>query len=256
MLECPNCGEFFTPVNLKTTGGSITVDHCINCGGSWFDPYEINRITTKDVYILGQSLLIKKNEVPWGKMERLCPRDFHELQKEKSEISIEHISMERCPECKGIFIMQADLAKLKSAQTTKIATYKSLSLPFSLNSVLIPFVFVSLLMLSTFMTITNLDDAQNSQIKAQEELKSVKSIPITDSTVAILFLTNSNTITYIEYQTNILDQKKLRISDTPSKTHQITLTNLKPGTKYTYYILIQQPNGEMIRSKAYNFTTK
>ncbi len=256
MLECPNCGEFLTPISINTTGGSLDLDHCLNCGGTWFDPYEINRITTSDVLKLGQILSIKKKDVPWGKMERLCPRDFNELHREKPEISMENIVMERCSHCRGIFIMQKDLAKLKGTQESKINTFKKQNLPFSLAAVFIPFVAVSLLMFSTFMTITNLSDAQNSQIKATGQLQALETIPVTDSTVSILFLTKSETKTSITYGTNFIDQKTQVVSIVPTKTHQTTLKNLKPGTLYSYRIIIELPSGEKVQSKVYTFETK
>lgn len=256
MLECPNCGELLTPINVATTGGQITVDHCLNCGGTWFDPYEINRLKIEDVHKIGWHLTIKKNDIPWGKMERLCPKDFHELKIEKPDIIKENVSIERCHVCHGIFISQENLLKVKMAQQEKISTYKRLSLPFSLTAVFIPFVFVSLLMFSTFMTITRLDDAQNSQIKAAEEIQALQFIPITDSTVSILFLTKSETTTSIEYGTNILDQKTVTIDETPSKTHQTNLKNLNPGTLYRFRIIIDLKDGRKVKSKEFTFTTK
>ena len=256
MLDCPNCEGILTPINVGTTGGSLTIDHCPNCSGSWFDPYEINRISLKDVLRLSENLLIKKREMPPPKIERLCPRDFHPLARQSPDIIPEHISMERCLSCHGIFIMQKELEKLKSSQTTRVNIFKNLSIPFSLNAIFIPFIFISLLMFSTFMTITSLDDAQNSAVRAKEEIQLTKAVPITDSTVSIFFLTTSKTTSEITYGTGLFDQKTETVSTIPTKTHQIILTSLAPGTTYKYKIILILPDGHKLTSKEYTFNTE
>ncbi len=257
MLDCPNCGELLSPIHITTSGrGSITIHHCVNCSGTWFDNYDINRLTLTDVYRIAASSLIKKREIPWGKLDRLCPRDFHPLQRFKTEVTQENLNIERCPHCGGIFIMQKDLEKLKLAQTAKINIFKSLNIPFpSLHAFFIPIFFVGLLLFSTFLTVTNLENAKESETKAKEEISSVTNVSIDSQSTAILFLTESPVVSSLEYGTNLFDQKVLVVSQTPQISHKITLTKLSPNTTYHFYIILTLPTGEKVVSQQYSFTT-
>jgi len=62
-MLCPACGNILQKLSVTTKqGGRFEVDHCGRCGGTWFDPYEINRIPYHEVMALSQlTVLPKKN---------------------------------------------------------------------------------------------------------------------------------------------------------------------------------------------------
>lgn len=257
MLECPNCGEILTPIHLSTDGGGhITVDHCGSCGGTWFDNYEINRVSYEDVFKIAANTAIKKREPSPGKMERLCPQDSSKLEKLKTNLTEENLYLERCPACGGVFVGQKDLEKIKLAQKTKIHYYQNSGLPFpQLSAIFIPIVFVGLLLFSTFLTVTNLRDAQQSQTSAKEQLSAVTAIPVSETSEAVMYLTASSTVTSIQYGTNIFNKKVAAVDISPSRTHQIVLKGLTPGTTYYYVISLTLPSGQAVASPEYSFTT-
>ncbi|MBI4067147.1 zf-TFIIB domain-containing protein [Candidatus Gottesmanbacteria bacterium] len=258
MLDCPNCGDLLVSIStLSTNNEEISVDHCLSCSGTWFDRYEINRIRLSGIYKIAQATDIKRKEPPWGKMERLCPRDFTTLQIYRTQVTPENVEMERCRKCGGIFTTQKVLEKFKMAQAAKMNTYAKSTLPFiTLSSVFIPIFFVSLLLFSTFLAVTNLKDAKENQTRAKELLSGLTIIPVDPTRVAILFLTQSKLTTDIEYGTNMINKKTVSVSIFPSSLHQINLTNLTPNTTYKFRIVIKSDKYEKIISEEYRFTTE
>lgn len=258
MLDCPNCGEQLTPIIINTgTHARLTIDHCIHCGGTWFDHYEINRITLADVYKITGATQIKRNQMPWGKMERLCPKDSSRLMPFKSEITEERMHIERCTSCGGMFIMEKDLERLKMAQMSKLHYYKSNEIPFpSLKLFFIPLFFVGLLLFSTFLTVTKLNDAMESRTRAKDTVTAVTTIPVTGNIETVFFATTTPLISRLEYWTNILDKKTIDVAKLPQTAHSVSISGLSPGTVYSFRIILTFPGTKDLYSDMYTFKTQ
>src|SRR3989338_8270400 len=257
MLDCPNCGEILFPMTVKSSEGNpLSVDHCIHCGGTWFDRYEINRLSYSEIFKIAAASDIKKREMIFGKMERICPRDYHNLENYKTEITTQYTVLERCPHCGGVFASQKSLEKFKSAQVGKMNMFKNSRLPsISLKNIFIPFFLVGLLLFSTFLTVSNLKDAKDSQIKANELLSAVFDLPIDSHTQTIMFETQTPITSAISYGTGPFDQKTILVAHTPTKNHIISLKDLKSNTVYTYQISLVDEKGHKFTSKEYQFKT-
>lgn len=257
MLDCPNCGEILFPMTVKSSEGNpLSVDHCLHCGGTWFDRYEINRLSLSEVYKIGMATDIKRNEAPWGKMERLCPRDFKQLKIYKTDITSEHINIERCDHCGGVFTLQKDLDKFKHAQVARMNLAKTLNVAFiSLKTVFIPFFFVGLLLFATFLTVSNLPEAQDSRINAREQITKIFDLSIDPTTHTIFFETTTPVRSAIVYETSLLNQETQSINTKPSTSHVVTLISLQPNTTHHYRIFLTLDDNTKISSDKYSFTT-
>ncbi len=256
MLDCPNCGELLSPlfVHDKTRATGIELDHCIHCGGTWFDSDEINKISYSDIFKIASSTLIKKREAPWGKMERLCPRDFNTLSAKKPEFTHENITIEQCPKCRGMFLMEKDLEKLKLAQNVREHAVRQNFLSVSYTkTIMLTSIFGILLLASTFFTLTKSRN-QSGTIQASEEVYSVVTIPLPDQGESILFLTKSSQKTSLEYWSDPNDKKEIVISSFANTSHQVTLHNLQANTRYIFRIKLSEANQKPIYSKEFSFT--
>src|SRR3989344_6836017 len=257
MLDCPNCGETLFPMSVKASEGSpLSIDHCIHCGSTWFDRYEINRLSYSEIFKISGASDIKKKDMIFGKMERLCPRDYHNLENYKTEVTTEYLVLERCPHCGGVFVSQKALEKFKSAQVGKMNMFKNSKLPsISLKNIFIPFFLVGLLLFSTFLTVSNLKDAKDSQIKAKELLAAVFDLPIDSHTQTIMFETQTPVSSEIKFWSTPFDEKVISVSSVSTKTHIITLQSLKTNTIYSYQVILISENADKLISKVYQFKT-
>src|SRR3990167_4556091 len=115
-MDCPSCGYQLQKLSVTTTsGGKFDVEHCGRCGGTWFDPYEINRIPYHEVVRLAHlTVLPKKPFVPHRDL--FCPRCHKKLDSFHSEAMPRGLRMLRCPKDGGIWATQKTLETFKTYQ--------------------------------------------------------------------------------------------------------------------------------------------
>ena len=134
-ITCPKCsGQLVTK-----TYGSLEVDRCETCKGTWLDAGEAKRIKD-DESLVGQLI---DNEVPdgstqWNEVRKNmdCPRCSKPLQKITSEKH--NLHYEGCLFCNGLFLDSGELANFDSGNAgTSDYSLNFLSILLFLSPILI-----------------------------------------------------------------------------------------------------------------------
>ncbi len=263
-MHCPSCSYTLQKLEVTTnSGGKFSVDHCGRCGGTWFDPYEINRIPFHEVTRLAHiTVLPSPRRSPdligakAGQIPLLCPRCHKELIPSHYESVPKGVRMLRCPKCGGIWATQKALEVFKKHQQETVKEYKTGTVAFpSLSVVFVPALLILLLLASTFITVTGLQEAQEGRIRAGQLISEFQTVSISLTKTAVTFTTKTPLKTRIYYGQSSFELIPQTISSKPSTTHGILLTNLQPNTTYIYYIELEDEQGRKIRSELKSFRT-
>lgn len=254
-MNCPNCGEILQKIEVTTTsGGRFEVDHCGHCGGTWFDPYEINRMPFHEVVRLAKLTVIIKN-VP-GIAEKLsCPRCHREMEKYQSEAVPANVNLFWCRKCLGIWASQKDIWEFKKNQEKTIDSYKTNHEKIfpQLSIVFIPAVAVFILFLTTFITIGKLSESRESRIQATNLISNIQIVPISATSASLTFNTQTQVKSFVSYGISTLELETLSLSDSLTSEHGIILTELLPDKNYFYTITFEDENGRKISTPLQSF---
>lgn len=120
-MHCPNCRHILTKVQLD----HIEVEHCNNCGGTIFEPNEINRLTDHDVERLS---MLKQNDVISGG-DKVSPSDGSIMTRIDSDSIPLHVTLLQSKTTGEVFAYLDDLVEFKKAQEAKIEYYKAWRIP-------------------------------------------------------------------------------------------------------------------------------
>src|SRR3989344_6079025 len=113
-MFCPSCAYTLQKLEVHTdSGGKFEVDHCGRCGGTWFDPYEINRIPYHEVTQLAQLTVLPKRTENVSINTQLCPHCHTKLVRFTVESIPSGVKLLRCPKDRGIWATQRDLTEFK-----------------------------------------------------------------------------------------------------------------------------------------------
>ncbi len=107
-MECPRCHKKLTSKTIRDINVSIQVDHCNNCGGTWFDEGELSVIDT-----LIEPTMLEIRKIPNMNTQLLkleCPscNIKHKMIKTKHPRDSKVI-MDFCETCKGIWLDKGEL---------------------------------------------------------------------------------------------------------------------------------------------------
>lgn len=256
-MHCPACSNLLQKLSVTTTsGGKFDVDHCGRCGGSWFDPYEINRIPYHEVIRIAHLTVLPQNP-PVEPALLQCPRCHKNLVISHYESVPRGVKMLRCPKCGGIWATQRALENFKKHQEEKIDGYRSGGTVFpSLSVVFVPALLVLMLFLVTFTTVTSLLQSKESRIKAEENISGLTTLPISSTSIDIIFQTKTAVKSQISYGISPLEMQSETINRQPSTKHSIILTNLSPKTLYTFKITLIDNKGHSFTTSENSFITK
>lgn len=256
-MLCPSCGRILNKIEVTTRqGGKFDVDHCGYCGGTWFDPYEINRIPFHEVVHLA-SLTVLPNIKTTKNATLLCPNDHHELEKFAGDAVPAKVSLLWCKKCLGIWATQKDLVEFKKHQEETISAYDEGSKFFpSLSVIFIPALTFLFLLALTFSTISNLQEARESRIFAESQISGLNFQTVSGDTAILNFNTTNTVKSSISYGITTLDLKEIVISPESSTTHNIILTGLDPASNYLYRLILTDENGVTFTSDLKYFSTK
>lgn len=238
-MYCPICGNQLQTLSVTTiAGGRFDVEHCGRCGGTWFDPFEINRIPYHEVTRLAK-LTVLPHQPPSVLKTNLCPRCHEELQAADFDVSPSKITMKKCPKCKGIWASQRQLEELVKEEDVQMASYKTSTSVFPSFSVgFLPVIFFFLFVASTFLTIKSVNDTKSSAVQAEAKISQLKINPYTSNAVTIVFQTSEPVITEIEFGPSRLELATKPISASPKSVHGIIINNLEKGKNYLYRITL------------------
>lgn len=108
---CYECDESLQKIELQ----GQTVDRCPKCEGIFFDAGELESII--HLVKLYQGLKLDEEEidsVPEVEHKRIvhCPEDNAEMQPH----DIMGLTIDRCPQCKGVWLDRGEIAALKLAE--------------------------------------------------------------------------------------------------------------------------------------------
>lgn len=120
-MFCPNCQNPLSQRKLST----ITAEHCVFCGGTFFNINGINRILLSEA----QELANEKTTDSIAGGEKLCPKDRAVMAPILSESIPQHVTLLKCGICAGIFVYPDDLVAFKQAQSAKLNYYMSWKKP-------------------------------------------------------------------------------------------------------------------------------
>lgn len=258
-MNCPSCGYLLQKLSVTTnTGGKFSVDHCGRCGGTWFDPYEINRIPFHEVARIAHlTVLPKSPPSPQSSLSPLyCPRCHKELIPSHYESVPKGVRMLRCTKCGGIWATQKALEVFKKHQEETIQEYKIAGHAFpALSVVFVPALLILFLLISTFVTVTKLQEAQEGRIRAAQLLGEFQTVSISPTSISITFTTKTALKSRIYYGQSTLELIPQTISSKPSTTHGILLTQLSPNTTYVFYIELEDETGRKIKTALSSFNT-
>lgn len=255
-MSCPSCGYLFQKLSVTTnSGGRFDIEHCGRCGGTWFDPYEINRIPYHEVARIAHLTVLPKKP-PAELSIYKCPRCHKVLSSLTAESVPKGIKLLRCPKCHGIWATQKTLETFKTYQEETVNEYKRRNIAFpSLSVVLVPALFVIFLFFATFFTISNLDKTREERIYASEQVRNVTVTPISKTSVGLTFTTKIPLKSSISFGESTLEFVFKNISSLPSTKHGVFLTDLKPNTNYFYRITLEDEKGQSFTTETQTFNT-
>lgn len=256
-MICPSCNYTLQRLSVTTNnGGKFEVDHCGRCGGTWFDPYEINRIPYHEVSRLAQLTVLPKRTDNLSTYTQLCPHCHTKLLHFTAESVPAGVKLLRCPKDRGIWATQRDLAEFKKQQDERIEEYKKSSIAFpALSVVFVPAIFTLLLVVSTFITVTRLQEERESRIKAADTIERIQIVSISPTTVSVTFQTKASLKSKISYGKSTLELIDKTITTIPTLNHDVLLTDLKPNTFYIYKITLEDETGNKFTTEEQVFVT-
>jgi len=255
-MFCPTCGNQLQKIAVSTNqGGRFEVDHCGFCGGTWFDPYEINRIPFHEIITLANLTVLPKKKVTELK-KHLCPGDNHPLEPFQGDAVPKNVKLLWCKKCLGIWAAQKDLWEFKKHQDETVSAYDVGSKFFpALSVVFVPVVTFLFLLATTFTTITSLQQAQDERIHAESRISDIKTDQISGNAVSISFKTQIPFISSAILGPSSLEMEEFIISDSPSPDHNIVLTGLKPRTRYLFRLKLRDGQNNSFVTDLKYFTT-
>jgi Zn-finger nucleic acid-binding protein len=117
-MKCPNDRAEMKPVGLQSSmGRSIVVDQCPECGGIWFDEFEIyqakdgeaRRIETLDRAALANPAQLAASAL-------ICPRDGVQLVQFNDAYFPKGIIIANCRRCSGFWLNRGEFIKYQEAR--------------------------------------------------------------------------------------------------------------------------------------------
>jgi len=229
-MLCPNCREKLVTVKLDR----VEVDYCPNCGGSFFEENEINRISLSEARKLAAE---KKTDFISG-VPKLCPKDNYPMKVIQEESIPQFVTLLKCEKCQGVFALPNDLLNLKKAQQAKLNFFKAWRLPLpSLRTVLV-YSFLIVTTLSLFSSFYTINFRKSLKTQAEEVNKTIK-ISKVDGKSVIYFITKTPFQSEAVFFNQKTGQEIRRIiSKQPTKAHFLTVSDIAPSEAITLKIIL------------------
>lgn len=236
-ITCPNCQKNLTKVNFD----SISLLHCQNCGGSFFEENVINRISLSQAEKLAKE---KKSDFISNQI-KLCPKDKLPMKIAQEEAIPQYVTLFRCPKCQGIFAGPNDLLNFKKAQKAKLSFFKIWQIPLpSLKSVLV-YGFLLAASLSFIYSYQVIKTNQSFKTQANEIVKSIKISRVNNSTV-VYFITKTPVASKMIFLNKKTGQELIKIiNEKPQTAHFLTIKDILPSSDILFQIIITQGKNQI-----------
>lgn len=240
-MTCPSCNYDMQKLSVTTnSGGRFDIDHCGRCGGTWFDPYEINRIPYHEVIRLAQLTVQPKSAVKINEKIN-CPNDHLQLEDFKSDAVPKGVKLVWCRKCLGIWATQQALWEFKKHQEKTMEEIHLGEKTFpNLSIVFVPTLTLLLLFVTTFVTISHLQEQRRQETVASAIIQNLEIKQISAKGAIITFYTVNPMRSELILGKSALEMERLIISDKPTNYHSVLLTNLQFRTSYFYRIKLIQ----------------
>jgi len=247
-MLCPHCQQDLnsTTIQLEDNKEALIYE-CFNCGGHFFPPLIANFTPlgiAKNVDSITPKNLFPKN------LSVLCPTCRRTMVGIKDDVVPRGVEVFTCPDNHGNFFPRAMLFAFKKAQKTKLEYHQIWGIPIrSAFAVLLPvaILFTSISVLP--ITIDQFKQNQENRTKASDFITRPFISPISPNQVIVSFTSTQEGIATITLNTST-GPKVYSDSNSPQTTHVITVSNLQPGTSYTYTVSLDKKV-----SNLYSFTT-
>lgn len=257
-MHCPICHNILQQLEVTTNHGKkFSVDHCGRCGGTWFDPYQIHRIPFHEVVRLAHITVLPK--IPRiFKDNLLCPLCHKTLEPLQVDGKPAGTQLMKCHRCSGIWATQKALEMMEEFQSDtqsppspdqNLSPFRSVKVMFA------PVLFLVVFLYATFLTVSSLQQTQNSRIYASSQILSLKVIPQQSGSVFISFQTDSPVQSEIQFGLSLLELSSLPISVAPQTNHQQFIQGLNPNTTYIYRIRLFDNSGNSMNKEEEKFIT-
>lgn len=204
-----------TPVSC----GTIAVDHCDYCGGTFFDQNEINRITLEHAITLAEQ---KEADSLTGNSKN-CPKDGAIMKSVQMESVPRHVVLLQCDTCSGVFVFADDLVEFKKAQNAKLHYYSAWRIPMPSVSAIIVFSFVVAISAGLAYRFNPFFGPPSAPIRATDELCSIELIN-TPTTTTIYCKSSQPYASEALFYNSATGEKITRvINKTPILVHLLTV---------------------------------
>lgn len=122
-MKCPDCGKNLKEVLVSARyGAKIKIDQCQNCGGIWFDDFELLPIPKEEVERIENVNVNKLQEKSLFKdSDNLCPKCSIKLKTFKDYNFPKQLEVEYCEKCDGLWMNRGEATDFKIWQEEKKA---------------------------------------------------------------------------------------------------------------------------------------
>ncbi|MFN4179516.1 MAG: DUF6159 family protein [Armatimonadota bacterium] len=112
MRRCPRCDELLWQRKFD----SVILDGCRSCGGTWFDAREFDQILQQpDLLVIVEKAFRQGEQPPMQpKATNLCPACRKPLTPFRHP-KIPSVTLDSCPNCRGVWVDEGELAKIHQA---------------------------------------------------------------------------------------------------------------------------------------------
>lgn len=247
-MLCPHCQQELTSTTIQLEDKrEALINECFNCGGHFFSPLLANFTPieiAKNVDSITPKNLFPKNQ------SVLCPTCKRTMVGIRDDVIPKGVEIFTCPDNHGVFFPKGMLFAFKKAQKAKLEYHQIWGIPLkSAFAILLPvaILFTGISVLP--MTIDQFKQNQENRTKANDFITRPLISPISPNQVIVSFTSVNEGLATITLNTPT-GPRAYSDTNIPQITHVITLTDLQPGSSYTYTITIDKNT-----STLYSFTT-
>lgn len=235
-MNCPACRQPLTEKEILTSDNQkALVYECYNCGGHFTPPLIANlipNVTAQDL----DSITPKNTFPPVNTVE--CPVCHQTMVAITDSAVPRGVTIYSCRENHGNFFPLHQLFAFKRAQKAKLEYHQLWGIPIkSVFTILLPVIAIFTAITAIPFTLDQIKKSQESRIKAGEVITNPLVTPISSTQVVISFSSNTPVVTSLRLLSPGTTVE-IPASPTPQTNHVVNLTNLIPGTSYTYYLIV------------------
>lgn len=241
-MTCPLCSNNLTPQSVPAhSGGNVTIDHCTQCGGTWFDPFDTIGLPYHEIVRLSDETVQPKTP-SFSTEHPHCPRCKISLEPFHGEAIPAGVAFFRCSKCRGIWATQ------RQAQTFPFIPKSDVpadSKPWSIA--FIPTIAMIMLALTTALTISNLQQSRDARTRASQQVSQLSLSSLAPTSLTVSFRTATpmkSSITIYGDNGYVLTQD---ISETLKTAHGTVLTDLPSLHSFRYELDLTDETGKPTR---------